>query len=87
MTLQDKYQDVSDIDIESDDFKSLPAEIQHELLTELKERGKRLSRLNYKLPEVSFSIPWQKWCLAGCIPGHQSLVKTLIEFLITNIAM
>ena len=67
MILQDKYQDVSDIDIESEDFKSLPAEIQHELLTELKERGKRLSRLNYKLPEVSFGISFQTRYLTGYI--------------------
>ncbi|KAK3095676.1 hypothetical protein FSP39_017483 [Pinctada imbricata] len=51
--IQEKYQDVSDIDIDSEEFHGLPAEIQHEILTELKERGKRLSRLNYVMPEDS----------------------------------
>lgn len=44
---------MDDVDIDSAEFKSLPAEVQHEILSELKERRKRLTRYsNLKLPKV-----------------------------------
>lgn len=51
---EDEYQNLDDVDIDSAEFKSLPAEVQHEILSELKERRKRLTRYsNLKLPKDS----------------------------------
>ncbi|XP_061180029.1 DNA excision repair protein ERCC-5 homolog [Saccostrea echinata] len=51
---QDEFQNLDDVDIDSPEFKSLPSEIQHEILSELKERRKRLTRYtNLVLPEDS----------------------------------
>lgn len=44
---------MDDVDIDSAEFKSLPVEVQHEILSELRERRKRLTRYsNLKLPKV-----------------------------------
>lgn len=51
---EDEYQNLDDIDIDSAGFKSLPAEVQHEILSEIKERRKRLTRYsNLQLPKDS----------------------------------
>lgn len=47
---QETFQDPSAIDIESEDFKALPAEIQHELIKEIKAERKWISK-NY-IPRV-----------------------------------
>lgn len=51
--MKDRFQDLNDVDIDSAEFKCLPPEIQHEILSELKERRKRLTRhTNLVLPQV-----------------------------------
>lgn len=52
-TPQEGLAAVSDSHPDSEEFRSLPAEIQHEVLSELKEQKKyhSLSRIN-KMPEV-----------------------------------
>lgn len=42
--LEETYQDPSAINIESEDFKALPAEIQHELIKEIKEERKWMNK-------------------------------------------
>ena len=34
------YQNPSEVNVDSEDFKSLPAELQHELIVEMKEERK-----------------------------------------------
>jgi hypothetical protein len=52
--MKDRLQNLDDVDIDSVEFKCLPHEIQHEILSELKERRKRLTRYtDLVLPEVS----------------------------------
>ncbi|XP_056005914.1 DNA excision repair protein ERCC-5-like isoform X3 [Ostrea edulis] len=51
---EDRFQDLDGVDIDSAEFKCLPPEIQHEILSELKERRKRLTRhTNLVLPQDS----------------------------------
>lgn len=47
---QQTYQDPATINIDSKDFKSLPAEIQHELIKEIKEERKW--RNKHDMPRV-----------------------------------
>ena len=47
---QQTYQDPATINIDSQDFKSLPAEIQHELIKEVKEERKW--RNKHDMPQV-----------------------------------
>ena len=54
---QVELDDLEDIDIESDDFKSLPPEIQHEILTDLKEARKWTCYLKKEnLPKVNLIL-------------------------------
>lgn len=41
---QEAYQDPTSINVDSEDFQSLPAEIQHELIQEMKEDRKFMSK-------------------------------------------
>ena len=41
---QETYQDPTSINVESEDFQSLPAEIQHELIQEMKEERKFMKK-------------------------------------------
>ena len=52
---QNDFQNLDDIDFESEEFESLPAEIRHEILSEMKEqrRENALARIAI-MPEV--------WC-------------------------
>ena len=50
---QETYQDPAAINVDSEDFKSLPAEIQHELIKEIKEERKWMNKTD--MPGV--------WCL------------------------
>jgi len=46
-------EDVDDIDMESPEFLSLPLEVQHEVLTEVKDVRKSKRRVNWQdLPKV-----------------------------------
>ena len=51
--LQNDFQNLEDVDFESEEFESLPAEIRHEILTEMKEqrRENALARIAI-MPEV-----------------------------------
>lgn len=50
--VQDRYQDMNEIDVNSEEFCSLPLEIQHEILIEMKERKKLRYIDTETLPEV-----------------------------------
>ncbi|XP_023594316.1 DNA excision repair protein ERCC-5 [Trichechus manatus latirostris] len=53
-SLQDEFfQNPHAIDIESEDFSSLPLEVKHEILTDMKEFTKRRRTLFEKMPEES----------------------------------
>ena len=41
---QETYQDPTALNVDSEDFKSLPAEIQHELIKEIKEERKWMNK-------------------------------------------
>ncbi|XP_046566309.1 LOW QUALITY PROTEIN: DNA excision repair protein ERCC-5 homolog [Haliotis rubra] len=47
--VEEEFQSLDSIDVESDDFRSLPSEIKHEILTEMKEMRKR-RRLGKRVP-------------------------------------
>lgn len=40
-SVQAQYEDLNDIDINSEDFRSLPEEIQHEVITNIRESRKK----------------------------------------------
>ena len=44
------------VDIESEDFNSLPLEVKHEILTDMKEFTKRRRTLFEAMPEVKYTI-------------------------------
>ncbi|XP_064615043.1 DNA excision repair protein ERCC-5-like isoform X2 [Liolophura sinensis] len=73
---QSHLQNLNDVDIDSADFKDLPSELQHEILTEMKETRKRnfLARMA-ELPEDSsdFSSYQMKKLL------HQNKLSSRIE--------
>ncbi|XP_074657888.1 DNA excision repair protein ERCC-5-like [Tubulanus polymorphus] len=51
---QKEFQDLDSIDFESEDFKSMPPEIQHEILSDLKEKNKRRALYRqHEMPEDS----------------------------------
>ncbi|KAF6376160.1 ERCC excision repair 5, endonuclease [Rhinolophus ferrumequinum] len=50
------FQNPHAVDIESEDFSSLPPEIKHEILTEMKEFTKRRRTLFEAMPEVSLPV-------------------------------
>ncbi|XP_078379026.1 LOW QUALITY PROTEIN: DNA excision repair protein ERCC-5-like [Oculina patagonica] len=52
--LEETFQDPTAIDIESEDFKALPAEIQHELIKEIQAEKKWMSK-EYKPEATDFS--------------------------------
>ena len=45
--LQDQYEDITKIDVESEGFKALPADVQHEIMTDM-----RLRKKNYNLSKI-----------------------------------
>ncbi|XP_050394306.1 DNA excision repair protein ERCC-5 [Patella vulgata] len=49
--MEEKFQSLNNIDTESDDFKNLPPEIRHEILTEMKEVRKKHFVICEDLPE------------------------------------
>ncbi|XP_030838334.1 DNA repair protein complementing XP-G cells isoform X2 [Strongylocentrotus purpuratus] len=52
--MESRYQDLGELDIESESFKALPVEVQHELITELQESSKKNSWARmHQLPKVS----------------------------------
>jgi hypothetical protein len=57
LMLQDQYEDISKIDVESDDFKALPPDVQHEIMTDMRLRKKNynLSKI-VDLPDVSILL-------------------------------
>lgn len=57
MIFQEELENNADFDTTSDDFKSLPAELKHEILTEIQERTKRTPWTNlHELPEVGHNV-------------------------------
>ncbi|CAN0345968.1 unnamed protein product [Lampetra planeri] len=58
-------EDPGSVDVDSSDFKSLPSEIQHELLTDLREAHKRRRTLFQAMPEESVSF--SNYQLAGLL--------------------
>ena len=47
------YQDLGEVDIESESFKAMPVEVQHELLSEIQESSKKNSWARmHQLPKV-----------------------------------
>ena len=51
--MESRYQDLGEVDIESESFKALPVEVQHELITELQESSKKNSWARmHQLPKV-----------------------------------
>lgn len=48
------FQNPHAVDIESEDFRSLPPEIKHEILTDMKEFTKRRRTLFEAMPEVKY---------------------------------
>ena len=49
--------DTTDVNIDSDEFKKLPHEIQHEMIVEMHEKSKRHSRYQeIDMPEVYHSL-------------------------------
>ena len=53
---QAQFQDLEDLNLESDEFLSLPPEVRHEILTELKDNRKRTSWAKIdSLPSVCFT--------------------------------
>ena len=53
---QETFQDPSEINIDSEDFKVLPPEIQHELIKEVQAERKWMSKNNFQISKV-----WQSW--------------------------
>lgn len=53
-----RYRDLHSIDVKCQEFKALPADIRHDILTELKETRKESSwgRL-HEMPEVLIVFP------------------------------
>lgn len=49
---QETFQDPSEINIHSEDFKALPPEIQHELIKEIQAERKWISKNNFHIPRV-----------------------------------
>ena len=49
------FQNPHAVDIESEDFSSLPPEIKHEILTDMKEFTKRRRTLFEAMPEVNYT--------------------------------
>ncbi|XP_060587339.1 DNA excision repair protein ERCC-5 homolog [Ruditapes philippinarum] len=45
--VEDQYEDISKIDVESEDFKALPPDVQHEIMTDM-----RLRKKNYNLSKI-----------------------------------
>ena len=77
---QDQYEDLTAIDVDSSEFKSLPPDIQHEIIMDMKERRKthKMSRRTVTdLPEVCpFFIDIQ-FCFVQCkvlLTGEGSFV-------------
>ena len=68
---QDQFENLNTVDVESEEFKSLPPDIQHEIIMDMKERRKthKMSRRTVTdLPEVccfiiAFQRHWEKTCL------------------------
>lgn len=55
-SLQEEFfQNPHAVDIESEDFSSLPPEIKHEILTDMKEFTKRRRTLFEAMPEVNYT--------------------------------
>jgi len=49
---QETFQDPSEINIDSEDFKALPPEIQHELIKEVQAERKWISKNNFHISKV-----------------------------------
>lgn len=50
------YEDPNSVDINSEDFASLPPEMKHEILKDMKEFSKRRRTMYHKPPEVQFTL-------------------------------
>lgn len=50
------YQDPNSMDINSEEFASLPPEMKHEILKDMKEFSKRRRTMYHKPPEVLFAL-------------------------------
>ena len=68
---QDGLAALSDVHPDSEEFKALPMEVQHEVLSEVKERRKyhSLSRVA-KMPEVCCVLLGVIWCVSIIIVCH-----------------
>jgi hypothetical protein len=54
--------DTTDVNIDSEEFKKLPHEIQHEIIVEMHEKSKRHSRYQeIEMPEVNHWISSWGW--------------------------
>lgn len=50
------YEDPNSVDINSEEFASLPPEMKHEILKDMKEFSKRRRTMHHKPPEVLFAL-------------------------------
>lgn len=50
------YEDPNSMDINSEEFASLPPEMKHEILKDMKEFSKRRRTMFHKPPEVPFTL-------------------------------
>lgn len=59
MSQGDMCEDPNSMDINSEDFASLPPEMKHEILKDMKEFSKRRRTMFHKPPEVHFTLRLQ----------------------------
>lgn len=50
------YGDANSMDINSEEFASLPPEMKHEILKDMKEFSKKRRTMYHKPPEVAFAL-------------------------------
>lgn len=65
---QETFQDPSEINIDSEDFKALPPEIQHELIKEVQAERKWMSKNNFHISKVCQS--WKNLTVRINIEKH-----------------
>ncbi|KAM7424318.1 hypothetical protein PAMA_000589 [Pampus argenteus] len=63
------YEDLNSVDINSEEFASLPPEMKHEILKDMKEFSKRRRTMHHKPPECSGEF--SQYQLAGLLQRNQ----------------
>uniref|UniRef100_A0A673AFS0 Excision repair cross-complementation group 5 n=1 Tax=Sphaeramia orbicularis TaxID=375764 RepID=A0A673AFS0_9TELE len=69
LLLEDFYEDINSVDINSEEFASLPPEMKHEILKDMKEFSKRRRTMYNKPPERSGDF--SQYQLAGLLQRNQ----------------